>query len=229
LSAKVQAWVDRSEELESFSAEEILAWAFEAYHPRIALACSFQVEESVLIDMMHSLRGSDFRIFTLDTGRLNQETYDCMDAIRERYGVRVEAFFHGHRHAHFLGEGPAQSLLLIGGEALSYQRANTQYPYEIDLAIEWWLWQHLPFVFAVWAVRKDLPGEEKKRLERSLSGALGVNQRQLDAIAREASERLAIPAQELQDYLAGFIYRLSQPEEDGIARFTELVYEHHLL
>ena len=30
------------------------------------------------------------KIFTLDTGRLNQETYDCMDAIRERYGVRVE-------------------------------------------------------------------------------------------------------------------------------------------
>ena len=93
MSAKVQDWIDGSEELESLSAEEILAWAFRAYHPRIALACSFQAEESVLIDMMHRLRGSDFRIFTLDTGRLNQETYDCMDAIRERYGVRVEAFF----------------------------------------------------------------------------------------------------------------------------------------
>lgn len=93
MRAKAKDWIDRSEELESFSAEEILAWAFEAYHPRIALACSFQAEESVLIDKMHSLRGSDFRIFTLDTGRLNQETYDCMDAIRERYGVRVEVFF----------------------------------------------------------------------------------------------------------------------------------------
>ncbi len=93
MSAKVQDWIDRSEEIESFSAQEILAWAFEAYHPRIALACSFQAEESVLIDMTHRLRGSDFRIFTLDTGRLNQETYDCMDAIRERYGVRVEVFF----------------------------------------------------------------------------------------------------------------------------------------
>jgi phosphoadenosine phosphosulfate reductase len=42
---------------------------------------------------MHSVRGADFRLFTLDTGRLNQETYDCMDAIRERYGVQVEVFF----------------------------------------------------------------------------------------------------------------------------------------
>ena len=43
--------------------------------------------------MMHRLRGSDFRIFTLDTGRLNQETYDCMDAIRARYGVSIEVYF----------------------------------------------------------------------------------------------------------------------------------------
>lgn len=82
-----------SEEAESQSAQEILGWALDEFHPRIALACSFQAEESVLIDMMHRQRGSDFRIFTLDTGRLNQETYDCMDAIRERYGVRVEVFF----------------------------------------------------------------------------------------------------------------------------------------
>ena len=59
----------------------------------MALACSFQAEESVLIDMMHRQRGADFRIFTLDTGRLNQETYDCMDAIRARYGISVEVYF----------------------------------------------------------------------------------------------------------------------------------------
>ena len=93
MSAKVHGSIKSSEEIESFPAEEILAWAFETYHPRIALACSFQAEESVLIDMMHRLRGSDFRVFTLDTGRLNQETYDCMDAIRERYGIRPEVFF----------------------------------------------------------------------------------------------------------------------------------------
>lgn len=82
-----------AEKLEQFSAQELLSWALSTYHPRIAFACSFQAEESVLIDMMHRLRGSDFRVFTLDTGRLNQETYDCMDAIRERYGIQIEVFF----------------------------------------------------------------------------------------------------------------------------------------
>jgi 3'-phosphoadenosine 5'-phosphosulfate sulfotransferase (PAPS reductase)/FAD synthetase len=79
-------------DLEPASAETVLRWALDTFSPAVALACSFQAEESVLIDMMHGLRGADFRIFTLDTGRLNQETYDCMDAIRRRYGVSVEVF-----------------------------------------------------------------------------------------------------------------------------------------
>jgi phosphoadenosine phosphosulfate reductase len=79
--------------LEKLPAEGVLQWALGTFSPRIALACSFQAEASVLIDMMHRLRGSEFRIFTLDTGRLNQETYDCMDAIRQRYGVAVEVYF----------------------------------------------------------------------------------------------------------------------------------------
>jgi len=80
-------------DLEQAPAETLLSWALETFSPQIALACSFQAEGSVLIDMIHRLRGSDFRIFTLDTGRPNQETYDCMDAIRARYGVGVEVYF----------------------------------------------------------------------------------------------------------------------------------------
>jgi phosphoadenosine phosphosulfate reductase len=85
--------LDGEEDYENLPTEELVAWAFKAYHPHLALACSFQAEESVLIDMMHCRQGSDFRVFTLDTGRLNQETYDCMDAIRDRYGIQIEVFF----------------------------------------------------------------------------------------------------------------------------------------
>jgi phosphoadenosine phosphosulfate reductase len=84
---------EKSQDFEDLTTADIVTWALERFSPRIGLACSFQAEESVLIDLMHRVRGSDFRLFTLDTGRLNQETYDCMDAIRERYGVQVEVFF----------------------------------------------------------------------------------------------------------------------------------------
>jgi phosphoadenosine phosphosulfate reductase len=80
-------------DFEDLTAAEIVTWALERFSPRVALSCSFQAEESVLIDLMHRARGADFRLFTLDTGRLNQETYDCMDAIKERYGVQIEVFF----------------------------------------------------------------------------------------------------------------------------------------
>jgi phosphoadenosine phosphosulfate reductase len=76
-----------------YSTTDILSWSFAKFHPRLALACSFQAEGSVLIDLIHRLRGNDFRLFTLDTGRLNQETYDCMEAIRARYAIEVEVFF----------------------------------------------------------------------------------------------------------------------------------------
>lgn len=93
LTEKRVDWTHGVESVEGLPAQEVLRWALETFHPRVALACSFQAEESVLIDLMHKLKGPNFRIFTLDTGRLNQETYDCMDAIRDRYGIEVEVFF----------------------------------------------------------------------------------------------------------------------------------------
>lgn len=80
------------EYLENRSELDVLSWALASFHPKIALASSFGAEDVVLIDMMHKIR-NDIRVFTLDTGRLPQETYDLMDAIRDKYGVTVEVFF----------------------------------------------------------------------------------------------------------------------------------------
>jgi 3'-phosphoadenosine 5'-phosphosulfate sulfotransferase (PAPS reductase)/FAD synthetase len=93
LDAPIRDPEERSTAFEALTAHEIVTRALENYQSRLGLACSFQAEESVLIDMMYRVHGPDFRIFTLDTGRLNQETYDCMDAIRARYGVGIEVYF----------------------------------------------------------------------------------------------------------------------------------------
>jgi phosphoadenosine phosphosulfate reductase len=82
----------RRAELEARSAEELLAWALGEFHPRIALAASFGAEDVVLIDLLAKLQPGA-RVFTLDTGRLPAETYDLMDAIRERYGLAIEVYF----------------------------------------------------------------------------------------------------------------------------------------
>ncbi len=80
-------------ELENKKPEEILKWALETFPSKIALASSFQCEESVLIDMMFNLVGNKFRVFTLDTGRMNEETYEVMDRMREKYGITIESQF----------------------------------------------------------------------------------------------------------------------------------------
>ncbi len=72
--------------------QEVLRWALKEFHPRIALASSFGAEDMVLIDMMYKI-DPDVRVFTLDTGRLHQETYDVMDAVREKYGIKIEVYY----------------------------------------------------------------------------------------------------------------------------------------
>lgn len=77
---------------EDKDAEEVLSWSLERFHPKIALASSFSAEDVVIIDVLCRLV-KEPRIFTLDTGRLPQETYNLIDAIRERYGIKVEVYF----------------------------------------------------------------------------------------------------------------------------------------
>jgi phosphoadenosine phosphosulfate reductase len=82
-----------SEEMESSSAEKVLIWALNSFAPRIALASSFGAEDVVLIHLMCAISRENTRIFTLDTGRLNQETYDVMDELRKRYNVNIDVYF----------------------------------------------------------------------------------------------------------------------------------------
>ena len=73
----------------------VLRRALELYHPAVALASSFSLEDIVLIDLLMTIR-SDARVFALDTGRLNPETYACAEAVRRRYSLRIEWYFPRH-------------------------------------------------------------------------------------------------------------------------------------
>ncbi|MBI3082768.1 MAG: phosphoadenylyl-sulfate reductase [Candidatus Omnitrophica bacterium] len=91
MNAAVQQAIERGD-LESKSAQEIVSWALKQFGERVALASSFGAEDVALIHMMAQANPRP-RIFTLDTGRLNQETYDVMDRIREKYRVSIEVMF----------------------------------------------------------------------------------------------------------------------------------------
>jgi phosphoadenosine phosphosulfate reductase len=70
-------------------AHTTLALALERHHPSLVTACSFQKEETVLIDMLMGIDPTA-RVFTIDTGVLFPETYEVWRKVEDRYGLRVE-------------------------------------------------------------------------------------------------------------------------------------------
>ena len=80
------------DDIECWTAQEALGWMLKTYGQGMAIASSFGAEDVVLIDMAVKLEPGA-RIFTLDTGRLNQETYALMDEIREKYDIPLEVCF----------------------------------------------------------------------------------------------------------------------------------------
>jgi phosphoadenosine phosphosulfate reductase len=78
-------------DLEEQTAEEVLGYMAESFHPRLYVACSFQKEASVILDMFLKIEPSA-RFFVLDTGVLFPETYDTWRRVEEHYDITVDVF-----------------------------------------------------------------------------------------------------------------------------------------
>jgi phosphoadenosine phosphosulfate reductase len=78
-------------DVETWSAERVVEFVLEQFPGRVALACSFQKEETVLLDMLVELEPKA-RVFAVDTHYLFPETYAYWRDVEERYGITVERF-----------------------------------------------------------------------------------------------------------------------------------------
>lgn len=76
-------------DLEHASAQEVLAYAIERFHPQLKTACSFQKEETVLAHMLSEIT-PDAKLFTIDTGVLFPETLATWKLFEERFGLEIE-------------------------------------------------------------------------------------------------------------------------------------------
>jgi phosphoadenosine phosphosulfate reductase len=76
---------------ESWTPERILGYLLEQFPGKVALACSFQKEETVLLDMLFAIEPGA-RVFAIDTHYLFPETYAYWRSVEERYGVTIEKF-----------------------------------------------------------------------------------------------------------------------------------------
>ncbi|MGH3042023.1 MAG: phosphoadenylyl-sulfate reductase [Gaiellaceae bacterium] len=99
--------VELSDELEAgelsveFEGEEpqvVLEWALERFSPRIALSTALQIDGVALLDMAYEI-DAGVRVFTVDTGRLPEETFELVERLRARFtGLELEILAPEARH-----------------------------------------------------------------------------------------------------------------------------------
>jgi len=184
----------------------------------LGIACRGEVESVLLLGRapVDSLAG----------GRVVLTTESSTSAalvrilLGRRFGLADVRYERGEfRDARDIPAGEAW--LVIGDSALAARRAAPG-SVTLDLGQAWAEWTGLPFVYAVWAVRRSLGHPVNAYLQGLLEDCLARGDRALDEIALRYAERtagrLGSPS-ELTRYLKRFTYRLGADEERGLDLF----------
>jgi phosphoadenosine phosphosulfate reductase len=124
VSQPASASVD-ARELER-SLNETLRVAIERHGGRVVLLCSFQKEESVLIDELLRIGDgkTDVKIATIDTGVLFEETMETWRAFEQRFGIDVEVFDASNPSAPWSGPEHCCSVAKVAALERSLQGAE---------------------------------------------------------------------------------------------------------
>lgn len=114
-------------------------------------------------------------------------------------------------------------VMLIGDQALDFIHQN--HPHQIwDLGSAWYDLTRLPFVFAVWAIRRNI--ENPERLYRILREARDFGMDTLDYII---SSREEYTYDFRKDYLSWHVhFHLGSDERRGLDKFMELLKKHNI-
>ena len=75
-----------------FTAEDIIKFAYKEFAHRVSFASSLGEEDQVITDMISKVAPA-VEIFTLDTGRLHQETYDLLSKTQKRYKLNFKIYY----------------------------------------------------------------------------------------------------------------------------------------
>lgn len=84
-------WKSLATSMDDLSPIEIMDHALATFGDEIAIA--FSGAEDVAVIEYAKLTGRPFRVFSLDTGRLDKETYELFDAVEKHYGINIEYTF----------------------------------------------------------------------------------------------------------------------------------------
>ena len=143
--------------------------------------------------------------------------------LEKKYGVRAKL---ERLHSGVNDLRKYDAVLLIGDEALRGNKYGLEgFELVYDLAKEWYDWQKLPFVFAVWATTRSMPEENRMSLNQSLESAVSWAEENFEKVASLHGKRIRLTGPEIAEYLEGFNYRLGEREREAIRVFRQYVQE----
>jgi chorismate dehydratase len=123
---------------------------------------------------------------------------------------------------------PHDAVLVIGDAALLLS-GDGAYSRRYDLGEEWKRWTGLPFVFAVWAARREVPATQVARVHGALQAAREWGLAHLELLAAEASCHTGIPLSACTSYLSGLDYALTYGHLEGLTSFFRRLATHGLV
>ncbi len=191
-----------------------------AYHllPDIAISCDGPVRSVALFSQrpVEELDGRTVLVSASSRTSVHLLELLCHDVWEVR-PVLVEARAEA-QDLDELGSLPHEAVLVIGDAALLLA-AGGHYAHRYDLGEEWKAMTGLPFVFAVWAARREAPVEQVGALHRALLESRAWGLRHLPELVEEAARHTGIPTGVCREYLDGLDYALSYSHLEGLTSF----------
>lgn len=80
------------QETQGFTAQQILQYAYKQFGERLTFATSLGEEDQVLTDLIAAIEPR-IKLFSLDTGRLFQESYDLLAKTQKRYPMKIDVYY----------------------------------------------------------------------------------------------------------------------------------------
>jgi chorismate dehydratase len=191
-----------------------------AYHllPDLAITCDGPVHSVALFSRRPVTELDDCTVLRTASSRTSVLLLDMIARhrwnVRPRYATaRAEAADLGA-----LAGLPHEAVLVIGDAALLLA-AEERYPVRVDLGAEWHAWTGLPFVFAVWAARRETGLEAVQAVHRRLLESRAWGLAHLDELAAAAARTTGVAERVCREYLGDLDYALSYRHLAGLTDF----------
>jgi chorismate dehydratase len=191
-----------------------------AYHllPDLAISCDGPVHSVMLFSRRPVDRLDDAPVLLTASSRTSVLLLELLCRHRWRVAPRFATVRAEAPDLAALGGFPHEAVLVIGDAAL-HLAASGRYPHMVDLGAAWHEWTGLPFVFAVWAARRDADQKAAARVHEALLRSRSWGLGHLDELAAGAAAQTGIVLATCRAYLGDLDYALSYRHLAGLTDF----------